>query len=75
MSKCRFPDGIVIKPDGVHELDPCVYVEIERIHNVTAHVWRCKNCGEIMVDFTRQEEWEDAPDWRHPKWNGDEWTE
>jgi hypothetical protein len=25
--RCRFPDGLAVKPDGVHELDPCVYAE------------------------------------------------
>ena len=73
MEKCKWPDGIMITLDGEHEVDPCVYQEIETIHNVTAHVWRCKKCGHIMTDFTRQTEWVDDPDWRDERWNGDEW--
>lgn len=71
--KCQWPDGIDIKPDGVNSLDPCIYQEIETIHNVTAHVLRCKNCGHIELEFTRQEEWSDEPDWSDERWNGDEW--
>ena len=40
--KCSFPDGIVIKPDGVNELDPCVYEEVERYRNCTVIVSRCQ---------------------------------
>lgn len=29
MEKCRFPPGVIVKPDGVNELDPCVYEEVE----------------------------------------------
>lgn len=24
-TKCQFSDGIIIKPDGINELDPCIY--------------------------------------------------
>lgn len=73
MGKCKWPDGMRILPDGVNELDPCFYQEVETIHNVTAHVLRCKNCGNIILEFTRQDEWSDEPDWQHERWNGDEW--
>lgn len=72
MEKCKFPDGIVIKPDGVNELDPCKYIEVEVIHNVTAHVLVCENCGHVELEFTRQDEWIDEPDWMHERWNGNE---
>lgn len=52
--KCRFPDGIVIKPDGVNELDPCVYEEVERYRNCTVIVSRCQNCGHMEVSWIRQ---------------------
>lgn len=55
MAKCSFPDGIVIKPDGIHELDPCVYETIETHWNVTVKVLRCKNCGHVEFSWYTQE--------------------
>ena len=57
--KCEFPEGVVIKPDGVNELDPCVYEEIEVYKNVTVHVLRCKKCGHIELQWDRQEDTEE----------------
>lgn len=54
--KCSFPDGIAIKPDGVNELDPCVYEEVERYANVTVIISKCRNCGHIEVSWMRQED-------------------
>lgn len=54
MKKCEFPDGIVIKPDGVNELDPCVYQEVEKYANVTVTVLRCMKCGHIEIEWHRQ---------------------
>lgn len=59
MHKCKFPDGITIKPDGIHELDPCIYEEIERYANVTVSIRRCKNCGNIDISWYRQEDTEE----------------
>lgn len=56
MHKCTFPDGLVIKPDGIHELDPCIYEEIERYGNVMVSIKRCKNCGNIDISWYRQED-------------------
>ena len=56
LGKCHFPDGITIKPDGVHELDPCTYEEVERYGNVTISVMRCKNCGHVEINWYRQED-------------------
>lgn len=59
--KCRFPDGISIKPDGVNEIDPCVYesVETRRFSKAPIEVSldRCVNCGyyEISWRFVRDE--------------------
>ena len=63
--KCAFPDGIIIRPDGVHELDPCVYETIEIHRNVTVEILRCKNCGNTEILWFRQENTED-------EWVGDE---
>lgn len=54
-TKCSFPDGILIKPDGANELDPCVYEEIEKYKNVTVTISRCRNFGHIDVSWKRQE--------------------
>lgn len=53
--KCSFPDGISVKPDGVNELDPCIYEVIEAYKNVTVTVSRCKKCGNIDVTWERQD--------------------
>jgi hypothetical protein len=44
-----------IKPDGVNELDPCVYETIEYYTNVDVEIVRCKNCGNIEVLWHRNE--------------------
>jgi len=59
--KCSFPDGVVVRPDGINELDPCVYEEIERLVNVTVSVLRCRNCGHIEIEWMRQENTEEVP--------------
>ena len=56
--KCTFGDQnaeITIKPDGVNELDPCLYQEIEAHKNVTVHILRCVRCGHIEVEWERQD--------------------
>ena len=58
--KCSFGDGVTIKPDGIHELDPCRYEVIERHRNVTVEVLRCKVCGHIEKTWYRQENTEDG---------------
>lgn len=59
MDKCKFPEGIIIKPDGVHELDPCEYQEVERYANVTISIRLCKKCGNIDIAWFRQEDTEE----------------
>lgn len=58
MSKCQFPDGMVIKPDGVNELDPCDYEVVEKYRNVTIEVLRCRKCGHTEISWYRQEDTE-----------------
>lgn len=53
--KCSF-GNVVIKPDGIHELDPHIYQEIERYGNVTVHVNKCKKCGHIDISWSKQED-------------------
>ena len=60
--RCRFPEGIVIKPDGINRLDPCVYVQKEMHTNVTVIVSQCKNCGHISLEWHRTDEPEDFID-------------
>ena len=54
MNRCRFPDGVVIKPDGVNELDPCLYEEIETVEHCTVHILRCRRCGHIEIEWERE---------------------
>lgn len=58
--KCSFGDGVRILPDGVHELDPCLYEEIERYRNVTVIVSRCRKCGNVDISWERQEDTEEV---------------
>lgn len=57
MEKCNF-GGIVIKPDGVNELDACLYEEVERYKNVTVIINKCKKCGNIDISWLRQDDTE-----------------
>ena len=57
--KCTFPGGIIFKPDGENELDPCVYVDIEKYANVTVTISRCKRCGNTMISWERQDDTEE----------------
>lgn len=62
MPKCKPPNGIVIKPDGIHELDPCICETIEKYRNVTVEVRRCKNCGTVDIVWYRQDNTEEIND-------------
>ena len=56
--KCTLGDGnteITIRPDGRHELDPCLYQEIETYENVTVHILQCVRCGNVTVEWERQD--------------------
>lgn len=58
--KCCWPEEITVKPDGINELDPCVYEDIEIYTNVTVIVSKCKNCGNIDIRWMRQEDTEEV---------------
>lgn len=55
MCKCKFPNGLTIKPDGENELDPCLYEDIETHTNCTIIVSRCIRCGDISISWIKNE--------------------
>lgn len=58
--RCRFPDGLAVKPGGVHELDPCVYAEKQVLRNVTVTVSQCIHCGHVSIGWRRQDNTEEV---------------
>ena len=60
-SKCSF-GNVIVKPDGVNELDPCDYQIVEKYSNVTIEILRCKKCGHMEVLWHRQDDTEDILD-------------
>lgn len=52
--KCEYPDGVKVEIGG-HEVDPCLYQEVEKWENVTVTVLRCKKCGHIEIEWEPQE--------------------
>lgn len=59
-TKCSLPQGVVIKPDGRNELDPCSYESVGKYKNVTIEILQCKNCGHIEISWFRQEDTEEV---------------
>lgn len=62
MCECKFPEGLSIKPDGVHELDPCVYKRAQVFTNCTVEVAYCENCGKLSLSWYRTPETEEVPE-------------
>ena len=60
MEKCKFSKGVIVKPNGVNELDPCIYEDIECYKNVTVTISRCTVCGHIEISWKRQEDTEEV---------------
>ena len=60
--KCSMPDGLVIKPDGVNELDPCLYQTEEVYINCTVEVSRCQKCGSYNINWYRTAATEEVPE-------------
>lgn len=52
---CDCNPNVVIKPDGVNELDPCVYVVDEVYVNVTVEISHCEKCGKINISWFKQD--------------------
>lgn len=61
MKKCSFGDGITIKPDGINELDPCTYQDIQMFANVTVLISKCTKCGHVEISWFRQDDTEEIP--------------
>lgn len=51
--KCIMPNGVVIKPDGVNELDPCLYETTNIFTNCIVEISKCVRCGNISVTWRR----------------------
>lgn len=58
--KCSFPSGMKMSLDGVHEVDPCVYKDVEIHTNATVIVSRCKKCGGYSISWMRTDQTEDV---------------
>lgn len=58
MSKCSTPDGVSLRLDGVHEVDPCLYEEIGRHSGCIVHVMRCRHCGHIEISWEKGEDYQ-----------------
>lgn len=58
--ECKFPDGFILRPDGVHEASPHAYELVEMYKNVTVEILRCKNCGEVSIGWYMQEDTEEV---------------
>ncbi len=56
--KCQFSNGIIIKPNGVNELDPCIYDLMEEHQNVTVRVYQCAICGSVDISWEKQDDTE-----------------
>ena len=56
MCKCKWPEGVDIRPDGVHSLDPCQYILTETHRNVDVYVNVCKKCGHVDIAWRRTPE-------------------
>ena len=54
--KCGSGDGVTIKSDGTHELDPCIYETTEIHRNVTVVIGKCMKCGNVDVSWIRQDD-------------------
>ena len=54
--RCQHPPGVVIKPDGIHELIAC-RPELKEVHrNVTVYVSQCPVCGHIDLAWEAQDD-------------------
>ena len=57
---CSHGDGVIVRPDGVHELSPHVYRLTERLRNVTVEILTCEECGDVSIAWYRQNDTEEA---------------
>lgn len=59
--RCHHKEGDYVKI-GEHDIDPCLYEEIERHYNCNVIVSRCKRCGNIDISWTPGENYWCAED-------------
>lgn len=52
--KCSWGEGITIKPDGNHILDPCIYKDTTIYYNATVIISKCIKCGHVEISWTAQ---------------------
>lgn len=53
---CKIPEGMSIKPDGVHELESlCPYELMEEHKNVTVKIYQCPECGGVEISWFDQD--------------------
>lgn len=41
---------------GEHEVDPCIYEEIDTVEHCTVHILRCSKCGHIEIMWEREKD-------------------
>lgn len=51
---CFMPDGIIIKPDGIHEAEAHVYDSDVCYSNISLCIWKCKKCGHYSLQWRKQ---------------------
>lgn len=59
MCDCSWPDGVDVRPDGIHSLEPCRYQLSQKLRNVTIEILKCPKCGKISIGWYRQLDTED----------------
>lgn len=55
--KCK--SEIKIYPDGMHEMDPCIYEDVAIYRNVTIYISKCKVCGHVEISWEKQDDTEE----------------
>lgn len=60
IEKCKFSEGLTIKPDGVHTMSPHAFKLVQKLKNVTIEILECSECGEISIGWYRQEDTEEV---------------
>lgn len=55
-NKCEWPEGMMIKPDGINDLDPCIYEFEEAYTNVIVQIVKCRKCGHREILWYRTDD-------------------
>lgn len=56
-SKCTWPNDVEAKIYGV-PVDPCLYTDRQRLHNVDITISECEKCGAIDISWSKNEDTE-----------------